>query len=86
MQNIKTLADLLLVDLIDKESKKQNISKNEFDIMMETYKKGYEDSIKNNNKLTSDQKNKLKELYDKTADSIKDYCQECLRIDGRLIE
>lgn len=86
MQNIKTLADLLLVDLIDKESKKQNISKNEFDIMMETYKKGYEDSIKNNNKLTSDQKNKLKELYDKAADSIKDYCQECLRIDGRLIE
>lgn len=86
MQNIKTLADLLLVDLIDKESKKQNISKNEFDIMMEAYKKGYEDSIKNNNKLTSDQKNKLKELYDKAADSIKDYCQECLRIDGRLIE
>ena len=59
---------------------------NEFDIMMEAYKKGYEDSIKNNNKLTSDQKNKLKELYDKAADSIKDYCQECLRIDGRLIE
>ena len=86
MQNIKTLADLLLVDLIDKESKKQNISKNEFDIMMKAYKKGYEDSIKNNNKLTSDQKNKLKELYDKAADSIKDYCQECLRIDGRLIE
>lgn len=86
MQNIKTLADLLLVHLIDKESKKQNISKNEFDIMMEAYKKGYEDSIKNNNKLTSDQKNKLKELYDKAADSIKDYCQECLRIDGRLIE
>lgn len=86
MQNIKTLADLLLVDLIDKESKKQNISKNEFDIMMEAYKKGYEDSIKNNNKLTSDQKNKLKELYDKAADSIKDYCQECLSIDGRLIE
>lgn len=86
MQNIKTLADLLLVDLIDKESKKQNISKNEFDIMMEAYKKGYEDSIKNNNKLTYDQKNKLKELYDKAADSIKDYCQECLRIDGRLIE
>ena len=34
MQNIKTLADLLLVHLIDKESKKQNISKNEFDIMI----------------------------------------------------
>lgn len=86
MQNLKIFADSLLVDLIDKESKKQNISRKEFDVMMEAYKKSYEDNIKSNNKLTANQKNKLKELYDKAADSIKDYCQECLRIDGRLIE
>lgn len=39
MQNLKTLANTLLLDLIDKESKGQNISKNDFDLMMEAYKK-----------------------------------------------
>ncbi len=40
MQNIvKVLADTLLVDLFQKESQGANISKNEFDVMMEAYKK-----------------------------------------------
>jgi len=86
MQNLKTLANTLLLDLINKESKGQNISKNDFDLMMEAYKKDYEDNIENSRNLTSEQKKRLKHLYNVAADSIKDYCQECLRIDGRLVE
>ena len=41
MQSIvKVLADTLLVDLFNKNSKCADISKNEFDVMMEAYKKG----------------------------------------------
>ena len=36
--------------------------------------------------LEPEQKEILKQLYNKAADNIKDYCQECLRIDGRLID
>lgn len=86
MQNLKTLANTLLLDLIDKESKGQNINKNDFDLMMEAYKKDYEDNIENSRNLTSEQKKRLKHLYNVAADSIKDYCQECLHIDGRLVE
>lgn len=86
MQNLKTLANTLLLDLIDKESKGQNISKNDFDLMMEAYKKDYEDNIEKSRNLTSEQKKRLKHLYNNAADSIKEYCQECLRIDGRLVE
>ena len=36
--------------------------------------------------LEPEQKEILKQLYNKAVDNIKDYCQECLRIDGRLID
>ena len=43
MQSIvKVLADTLLVDLFNKNSKCADISKNEFDVMMEAYKKDHE--------------------------------------------
>ena len=87
MQNIvKVLADTLLVDLFNKNSKGADISKNEFDVMMEAYKKDNENRIDCSNQLKSEQKEKLKNLYNKAADNIKDYCQECLRIEGRLIK
>ena len=87
MQNIvKVLADTLLVDLFNKNSKGADISKNEFDVMMEAYKKDHENRIDCSNQLKSEQKEKLKNLYNKAADNIKDYCQECLRIEGRLIK
>lgn len=86
MQNLKTLANTLLLDLIEKESKGQNINKIEFDVMMEAYKKTYETNIENSNNLTPEQKKRLKHLYNNAADSMKDYCQECLRIEGRLVE
>lgn len=87
MQNIvKVLADILLVDLSNKNIKGANISKNEFDVMMETYKKDHENRIDSSNQLKPEQKEKLKQLYNKAADNIKDYCQECLRINGRLIK
>ena len=87
MQNIvKVLADILLVDLSNKNIKGANISKNEFDVMMEAYKKDHKNRIDNSDQLTLEQKVKLKQLYNKLSDNIKEYCQECLRIEGRLVE
>lgn len=87
MQNIvKVLADILLVDLFQKNSQGADISKNEFDVMMEAYKKDHENKIDSSDRLSPEQKSKLKQLYNKAADNIKDYCQECLRINGRLIK
>ena len=87
MQNVvKVLADTLLVDLFNKNSKGADISKSEFDVMMEAYKKDHENRIDSSNQLEPEQKEKLKQLYNKVADNIKDYSQECLRIDGRLID
>ena len=87
MQNIvKVLADTLLVDLFQKDSQGADISKNEFDVMMEAYKKDHENKIDSSDRLSLEQKSKLKQLYNKAADSIKEYCQECLRINGRLME
>ena len=85
MQNIKRMADALLLDLINKVSKGLSIKKDNFDLMMEAYKKVYGEEI-NSRKLEKEQKKILRDLYNKAADSIKDYCQECLRIKGRLIE
>ena len=87
MQNIvKVLADTLLVDLFQKDAQGADISKNEFDVMMEAYKKDHENKIDSSDRLSPEQKSKLKQLYNKAADNIKDYCQECLRINGRLIK
>ena len=87
MQNIvKVLADTLLVDLFNKNSKGADISKNEFDVMMEAYKKDHENKIDSSDRLSPEQREKLKTLYNNAADNIKDYCQECLRINGRLIK
>lgn len=53
MQNIvKVLADTLLVDLFQKDSQGADISKNEFDVMMEAYKKDHEDKIDNSDRLS----------------------------------
>ena len=53
--------------------------------MIEAYKKEHENRIDSSEQLTAEQKEKLKSLYNKASDNIKDYCQECLRINGRLI-
>ena len=83
---IKTLADTLFVDLVNKDYNGADINKNEFDVMMEAYKKDRENKIDSSDRLSPKQKSKLKQLYNKAADSIKEYCQECLRINGRLLE
>ena len=57
MQNVvKVLADTLLVDLFNKNSKGADISKKEFDVMMEAYKKDYENRIDSSNQLEPEQK------------------------------
>lgn len=87
MQNIvKVLADTLLVDLFQKGSQGASISKNEFDVMIEAYKKNHENKIDSSDQLSPEQKSKIKQLYNKIADNIRDYCQECLRINGRLVK
>ena len=87
MQNIvKVLADTLLVDLFQKDLQDADISKNEFDVMMEAYKKEHENKIGSSDRLSPEQKEKLKTLYNNAADNIKDYCQECIRINGRLVK
>ena len=87
MQNVvKVLADTLLVDLFNKNSKGADISKKEFDVMMEAYKKDHENRIDSSDQLEPEQKEILKQLYNKAADNIKDYCQESLQIDGRLVD
>ena len=61
MQNIvKVLANTLLVDLFQKESQGANISKNEFDVMMEAYKKDHEHKIDSSDQLSPEQKKKIK--------------------------
>ena len=87
MQNIvQLIADTLLIDLIQKNQRGENINKKEFDLMMESYKKDHEENLKNNKQLGDREIKKLTELYNKTADNIKEYCLEFLRIEGRLIE
>ena len=57
MQNIvKVLADTLLVDLFQKDSQGADISKNEFDVMMEAYKKDHENKIDSSDRLSPEQK------------------------------
>lgn len=87
MQNlIKTLADTLFVDLINKDYNGANIDKNEFDVMIEAYKTEHKNKVDDCTELTSEQKSKLKDAFNKTLDNFKEYSQECLRINGRLIE
>lgn len=82
----KIFADLLLVDLLHKDSIRAEISKNEFDLMVEAYKKDHEDRVYKCDQLTEEQKWKLKDKFNKAVDNLKEYSQECLSINGRLID
>lgn len=87
MQNIyKTIADMLLGDLYQKKSQGKNISKKEFNLMIQGYKIDHDIRINNNKFINKERKVILKELYNKTADNVRDYCLESLRDKGTLIE
>ena len=87
MQNLeKILSDIMLIDLLHKECSGANISKVEFDLMVESRKLAHEREIDNCPQLNDEQKRKLKDSFNKATDNIKEYSQECLRISGRLIE
>ena len=86
MQNMKILTETLLAFLYDKYSKGQNIRKEELDVLIEYCKKDHESNVDNDDNLTETQRKKLKFLYDNAADSIKEYCKERFRIEGRLVE
>ena len=87
MQNLeKILSDIMLIDLLRKEYSGANISKVEFDLMVESRKLAHEREVNNCPQLNDEQKRKLKDTFNKAADNIKEYSQECLRISGRLIE
>ena len=76
----------MLIDLLRKECSGANISKAEFDLMVESRKLAHEKEVDNCHQLSDEQKRKLKDSFNKAADNIKEYSQECLRINGRLIE
>ncbi len=82
----KILSDIMLIDLLRKECSGANISKAEFDLMVESCKLAHEKEVDNCPQLSDEQKRKLKDSFNKAADNIKEYSQECLRINGRLIE
>lgn len=87
MQNLeKILSDIMLIDLLRKEYSGAKISKVEFDLMVESRKLAHEREIDNCPQLNDEQKRKLKDSFNKAADNIKEYSQECLRINNRLIE
>lgn len=87
MQNLeKILSDIMLIDLLRKEYSGAKISKVEFDLMVESRKLAHEREVNNCPQLSDEQKRKLKDSFDKAADNIKEYSQECLRINNRLIE
>ena len=87
MQNLeKILSDIMLIDLLRKEYSGANISKVEFDLMVESRKLTHEREIDNCPQLSDEQRRKLKDSFNKAADNIKEYSQECLRINNRLIE
>lgn len=87
MQNLeKILSDIMLIDLLRKEYSGANISKVEFDLMVESRKLAHEREVNNCPQLSDEQKRKLKDSFNKAADNIKEYSQECLRINNRLIE
>lgn len=86
MQNMKILTETLLAFLYDKYSKGQNIRKEELDVFIESCKKDHESNVDNDDNLTETQRKKLKFLYNNAADSIKEYCKERFRIEGRLVE
>lgn len=87
MQNLeKILSDIMLIDLLRKEYSGANISKVEFDLMVESRKLAHEREVNNCPQLSDEQKRKFKDSFNKAADNIKEYSQECLRINGRLIE
>ena len=87
MQNLeKILSDIMLIDLLRKEYSGANISKVEFDLMVESRKLAHEREVNNCPQLNDEQKRKLRDSFNKAADNIKEYSQECLRINNRLIE
>ena len=82
----KILSDIMLIDLLRKECSGANISKAEFYLMVESRKLAHKKEVDNCPQLSDEQKRKLKDSFNKAADNIKEYSQECLRINGRLIE
>ena len=82
----RILSDIMLIDLLRKEYSGANISKAEVDFMVESRKLAHEKEVDNCPQLSDEQKRKLKDSFNKAADNIKEYSQECLRINGRLIE
>ena len=87
MQNLeKILSEIMLIDLLRKEYSGAKISKVEFDLMVESRKLAHEREIDNCLQISDEERRKLKDSFNKAADNIKEYSQECLRINNRLIE
>ncbi len=77
---------ILFTDVVSKYTNGNPVSEKEFKLMMEGLKKNQENKVDCNMSLTDCQKNMLKQLYGRLADSVKEYALESIRIEEKLIE
>lgn len=83
---VQLLANVLGFDVFQREATGVKIAKAELEVMIESNKKSLEQQLRQNTQLSPKSKEKYKHLYDKMADSIKEYYLEYLRLQGRLID
>ena len=87
MQTLEQLlANTLSFDIFQRETQGGKVEKAVLEVMIESNKKSLEQQLRQNTKLSPEQKEKYKKLYDNMADSAKECYLEYLRIQGRLIE
>lgn len=87
MQTLEQLlANTLSFDIFQREMQGGKVEKAVLEVMIESNKKSLEQQLRQNTKLSPEQKEKYKKLYDNMADSAKECYLEYLRIQGRLIE
>lgn len=76
----------MLLNLAQKYNHGQNINKLELQAIIESCKCSHDRDIDNNSSLTTEQKEKRKQLFSNMADVAKDYIEQLLRDEYKLNE
>ena len=76
----------MLLNLNQRYNQGQNINKNELHTAIESCKYSHNRDVDNNNTLTTEKKEKRKQLFSKMADAAKDYIEQRLRDENKLNE
>lgn len=77
---------ILFTDLVSRYANGNPVSEKEFKLMVEGIKKNHEYNVDCDMTLTDDQKDVLKHLYGRLADSVQEYSLKSLRIKNKLVE